>query len=114
METVSPQKYVQLYQIYKAKLSNKNIKKWSRYQVYLYPIVANKIKDFVSSKKRVNILLFNFVVKSRPFRTTKMGNKVELFEPFAPNNLNANNIDNINQINEGNHINDIHEDNLIE
>jgi hypothetical protein len=32
-------------------MANKNIKKWSGYQVYLNPILANKIKEFTSSKE---------------------------------------------------------------
>jgi hypothetical protein len=48
LETVSPAKYVELYNLYKAKLSNKMVKKWSNYQVMMNPVIAEKIKNFIS------------------------------------------------------------------
>jgi len=38
---------VELYQKYKEKISNKTTKKWSNYQVFLNPTLAEKIKNFM-------------------------------------------------------------------
>jgi len=51
LETISPQRYVQLYQIYKEKCANKHIEKWSNYQVFLDPVIVQKIKEFKSVEK---------------------------------------------------------------
>jgi len=46
LETTSPSKYVQLYNRYKEKLAEKGRNNWSKYQVYMNPSLANKIKEF--------------------------------------------------------------------
>ena len=51
LETVSPEKYVQLYKAYKEKLSERAVSKWENYQVYMNPMIAEKLKNFVSIDK---------------------------------------------------------------
>ena len=47
METVSPEKYIE----YKNKLANASVKKWSKYQVFLSPEIANKLNTFVPGNR---------------------------------------------------------------
>jgi len=51
LETTSPSKYVELYGQYKQKLAEKGAKKWSQYQVFLAPNIANKLKDFIPTNE---------------------------------------------------------------
>ena len=48
LATVNPEKYVELYNNYKKKLSDKSANKWSSYQVHLNPEIAEKLKNFTS------------------------------------------------------------------
>ena len=59
---MSPAKYVELYNKYKKKLSDKSANKWSSYQIQMNPEISNFRKK-----------------NSRPFRTTKLGNPVDQF-----------------------------------
>ena len=51
METVSPEKYIELYNSYKNKLANASVKKWSKYQVFLSPEIANKLNTFIPGNR---------------------------------------------------------------
>ena len=48
LATVNPEKYVELYNNYKKKLSDKSTNKWSSYQVHMNPEIAEKLKNFSS------------------------------------------------------------------
>lgn len=51
LETVAPAKYVELYNSYKNKLSEKTTKKWSNYEVYMNQNIAEKLKAFIPTDK---------------------------------------------------------------
>ena len=48
LATVNPAKYVELYNAYKKKLSDKSANKWSSYQIHMNQEIAEKLKNFSS------------------------------------------------------------------
>lgn len=57
METIAPEKYVELYNSYKAELSQRAFNKWTTYQVYMDQAIAEKLKTFVSVNEYDIILI---------------------------------------------------------